>query len=419
METTVKTKLNLFNFLLNPWCVIFAILSGVYTGLKFKAFAANLAPYGEIFLSLLQMCILPILITAVISSLGRMIRAGEATHYIKKLIFIIISGLVIASLTGVIIGLIGKPGKSLNDKSSATLGRMVTQYEMSKDENSLKQSPKLISFFKSMVPSNIFAAFSMGQNLAILFFCVLLGIAMGLVESKSADMALLVTEALYDSFQKLIGWIMYALPFGLFCLFAAQVSQIGAEIFSALTKFIMLIYLSVFFLMIFFNIVIWFKVKGNFFKNFLSLRETLMVAFGTSSSFASIPSALKCLQEKFNVKRSTANLVIPLGINLNPQGSVLHFSISTIFIAQLYCVTLTPENIVIVVIGAIFAGMAATGMPGVGSLTMISLILTPLGLPMEAAIILLIAIDPIIDPVLTVTTIHSNCTLAVLVNEKD
>jgi proton glutamate symport protein len=416
MEKTIKLK-QILEKCLSPWAVLAGMGTGICIGFQFQEFAKMLIPFGELYLSLLQMCILPILITAVVSSLGRMIRAGHVGKYMGKLLLIFGGGLVLAALVGMGGAALFKPGSSLDEKSRITLGKLVSSYEMGKSNAVQTASPSLMEFVKNMVPTNVFAAFSHGQNLAILFFCILLGIALGFVHSPSGDTALSVAEALYDAFQKLISWVMYALPLGLCCLFASFASQMchmGAGVLSALTQFVLLCYGCVFLLILIYHCLIWWKTGGNFFRPFYALRETLVVAFGTSSSLASIPSALRCLEKNLKINRSTGNLVVPLGVNINPQGSVLHFALSTFFIAQIYNVHLGVEGFFIALIGSIFAGMAATGMPGGGALSMLALVLEPLGLPSQAAIVLLLAIDPILDPVLTVLSIHANCTATVM-----
>ena len=144
-----------------------------------------------------------------------------------------------------------------------------------------------------------------------------------------------------------------------------------------------------------------------------------MVAFGTSSSFAAIPSALRCLQNNLKVSKSNTNLVIPLGISINPQGSVMYFALATVLIAQIYNVPLGPQGLVIAFIGSILAGMGTSGVPGAGALSILALILVPLGLPAQTAIILLIAIDPIMDPLLTALNMHANCAATVLAEERE
>lgn len=408
-----------FRILLNPWTVFYGIALGCYTGFLYPVFAAKLKPWGDIFLSLLQMCIIPILITAVVSSLGKLIKTGGVKNYIGKIGGLFAAGLLLAAIFGLSAGVFLKPGTTLSDNARITLGKLISQSEMSSAHEVVSIEPTFFDFFKTIIPSNIFEAFSSGQNLGILFFCILFGLALGFVPSDSSEIALSVAEALYEAFLKLIGWIMYVMPFGLYALFASEISKVGFDVLKALIKFIIIIYGTSISLIFFYHCLIWWKKGGNFLKPFHALRETLVVALGTSSSFASIPSALRCLQDNLDVNRKTTNLVIPLGVNLNPQGSVLHFALSTVFIAQIYNVTLTPEGYLMTLIGAILIGMASTGMPGAGSLSMLSLILSPLGLPSQAAILFLIAIDPIVDPIVTTLNIHSCATVAVLAEKKN
>jgi len=417
MNKSEKTGKQKSNWLLSPWAIFAGIILGCVIGLKFKGLAHNLIPFGEIFLALLQMCVIPILITAVISSLARLITTGVTGRYLSRLVMIFALGLLVASLVGLSAGFLGKPGSGLNESSRVTLGKLISQYEMETISKDDSVSPGLLGFFKSMVPANVFTAFSHGQTLAILFFCILFGIALGFVRTPAGGETLSVIEALYDAFQKLFSWIMYVLPFGLCFLFASQISQVGFTIFKALIKFVGLCYLSAIILMIFYNCLIWWRRKGSFLEPLFALRETLVVAFGTSSSFAAIPSALRCLQNNLKINRGTTNLVIPLGININPQGTVMYFALSTILIAQIYNVSLGSQGFMIALIGSILAGMGATGVPGAGGLSILALILGPLGLPVQTAIILLIAIDPIIDAILTVTNVYANCAATVLAEE--
>lgn len=406
------------SWLLSPWAIFSGIILGCITGARFKGLAHNLTPFGEIFLALLQMCVIPILVTAVISSLARLISNGVRVRFLVRLVTVFVLGLLVASLVGLSAGLLGRPGSGLDESSRVTLGKTISQYEMQAIGDDETAPLGLMGFLKRLVPSNVFTAFSHGQTLGILFFCILFGIALGFVRTPSGQEALSVIEALYDAFQRLFSWIMYVLPFGLFFLFASQISQAGFTIFKALFKFVGLCYLGAFILMLFYTCLIWWRRRGRFLEPLFALRETLVVAFGTSSSFAAIPSALRCLHNNLKIDKGTVNLVIPLGININPQGAVMHFALSTILIAQIYNVSLGAQGIMIALVGSILAGMGATGIPGAGSLSVLTLILGSLGLPAQTAIILLIAIDPIIDAILTVTNVYANCAAAVLAQEQ-
>ncbi len=407
------------DILLSPWMILTGIFFGVVIGVKMPALAAFLAPIGDIYLSLFQMCIIPIIITAVVSSIGHLISSGEAGEYIRKLIVIFVAGFLIVSMVGMFVGIIGGPGKNLNADAQKTLGGIVFKEELKAgDEGTASNKGDMWGFISAMVPKNIFEASSQGKSLAVLFFSIVLGIALGCVKTDSGQTVLAILEALYEAFLKIIGCIMYALPFGLMCLFANQISQVGYEIMFALLKLVVIVYIGSFIMMFIYTVAMWSRTGGSFFYSLKALKETLILALGTSSSFAAIPSAISGLSDKLKFEKSTTNLVIPLGVSVNPHGSILHFSICTVFIAQLYGVSLGPKEMIILIIGSILGGMAASGVPGLGGLTVIALILAPLGLPIKISIILLSAIDPILDPILSTVSIHANCAVTALIAKK-
>lgn len=417
MADGVNTMKRYFNILLSP-CVVFSgIVAGIIIGTTNEELSARVAPVGDIYLSLLQACILPIMITAIISSLGRLLTTGYAFSYIGRLVFVFVAGLTLAGMLGLTSGLISRPGKGVDRSDRITMGKTIFEAEVNYEKEAHRPSD-FLSFVKKIVPANIFRAVTEGQNIAVLFFSILIGIALGLIRSSSSNTTLSVIDSLYDAFLKIIGWIMYGLPFGLMCLIANQISKVGIAIILAMLKLIIIFYACAFLLLIGYSIVIWFRVRGTYIRSLLSLKETLLVALGTSSSFASIPSALRGLSRELKVEKQTADLVIPLGISLNPHGSVVHFAIAAVFISQIYGIPFGLKETSITLFGSIIAGLAASGVPGLGGLSMISLVLDPLGLPSKVAVILLAAIDPIVDPILTAVNVYGNCASTTLIAKK-
>jgi len=395
---------------------------GVFIGVEYRELAVNLSILGEVYLALLQMCIIPIMITAVPSSLGQLLISGEATAYVGKIFVVFLVGLLIASAVGLGVGIIAKPGAKLSKSAQVTLGKKITETNIkgSLSEKKKPSSPAILNFFKEIVASNIVGAISKGKNLPVLVFFILLGIALGLIRSPAGKNVLEIINVFYEAILKIITWIMYGLPFGLCFLLASQISQVGLDIMFALLKLIISTYICAFIMIALYALVTWLKMRrGSFFRSFVALKDTFVVALGTSSSFASIPSALNDLENKLYLDKKVTKLVVPLGINLNPHGAVVHFALSSVFIAQVYGVSLNPSSWIIILIGSVLAGLAATGAPGAGALSMISVVLHPLGLPVSTAIILLAAIDPIVDPILTLTTVHANCSATTLIAEKE
>ena len=401
-------------FLLSPWLVFSGLIFGVLIGIYNKDLALKIVPFGDAYLSLLQMCVLPILITAVVSSFGRLLNSGEAGRYLLRLGVVFIVGLVIAGIIGVSAGIVTRPGSEISQTIKVALGKKIAEEELSirKTEEKPVGSKRM---FLDMIPANIFKAVSEGRSLAVLFFSILLGIALGLVRSNSSSVALTVVDAFNDAFLKIIGWLMYALPIGLLAIGAGQIARFGLELLFPLLKLIVVAYACLLVMLVGYSFIIWSKVGGSYRKSVAGLKETLMVALGTSSSFAAIPSALRGLRDGLGLERNTTNLVVPLGISLNPHGSIAYFGITTIFMAQLYGVEIGFYGLIMVLIGSILGGIAGTGAPGVVGLSLIAYSLNYLGLPTQVAIILLTAIDPIIDPVVTLTNVYGNCASTVLV----
>jgi len=404
------------SLLLHPAIVFLGMASGVYIGLEHRVLAEWLSKLGDIYLSLLQMCVLPLMIAAVISSIGRLLMSGQAKDYLLRLVSVFVVGMMIVSALGVGIGVVGRPGADIDRDTKVVLGRQISASEERFDIVLGEDQRKgMLDLLHEMIPANIFEAVSGGRHLPILFFCVAVGIAVGTLRSRQGEILLSVADASYEALLKVISWIMYGLPFGLCFLFADQMSGVGVEIFMALLKLVLLLYISSLLLIFLYHMVIWLRSGESFGRSFLAFRRMFLVALGTSSSFATIPAAIQGLHRRLNFEKEAADLIIPLGISLNPHGNVLHFAVSGIFMAQLYDQSLGIGSIVTLVIVSALAAVAASGAPGIAALSMLALILEPLGLPAVVGMILLTSIDPIVDPILTVVNVYGNCAAAAAV----
>lgn len=415
-----RPKLSWF---LSPWLILIGVLSGAGIGIFDRELAKELLPFGTLYLKLLQMLVLPMLVTAVISGLGNLFVSGMERSQLTRLVAFLFFGLMIASLIGLLFGVLGHPGSGLPHEAQVTLGKTITQTEHSTimEEHEQAAPPSMFSYVQAMIPENIFNSLGRGDTLAVLFFSLLTGISMGMVNTEASKTALTVVHAFYDVFLSIIGWMMYVLPVGLLCLFAGQIAQVGMDIVWATAKLIQYIYISCIATMIVYSLIIWWKVRHRFsyLESLAGLRQPLVVALGTASSFATIPSALGALKNNLKVDENVSDLVIPLGVTINPPASVLQFAISSIFIAQIYGAQLGFSQLVMVFIGAILAGLASASSPSIVALSMIAMILDPLGLPSSVAVILLVAIDPVLDPIVTALNIHANCALAVVVGTEE
>ena len=431
MNSENKTPKKTFSFLLSPWAIIAGLATGFILGIFFPNLSGKMSPIGTGYLSLLKMCIIPIMVSAIISSVTKLFSSGASPKFLTRIILVFTVALFISSLVGFASGIIGKPGSNLDPEAQKTIGTLIRKTEgiagksISPDldiyvndhgADAPNRSKNLVT---SLIPENIFESLNLGNNIQILFFSIIFGVALSFITSKLRDRVINDLDAVFQTFELIISWLMFLLPIGLCFLTASQVSEIGIDVFTSMTKYIVWIYVACFLLIILNAIALSHYSGHNLLKTFRLLKEPLLVAFFTRYGFAAMPSAIDALKEEFQVSSSNASLIIPIGITVYRFGSVLAFSLSSLFLAQLFSLEINVFTSLIIIGGAVLAGLASAGAPGLVSVTMIGIILEPLGLPLEVAIVLLLAAEPISDPILTFANVHTNCTACTVIEGKN
>jgi proton glutamate symport protein len=162
------------------------------------------------------------------------------------------------------------------------------------------------------------------------------------------------------------------------------------------------------------TLIIWRRSGGTLLSAISRLKEPLIIALGTRNSLATLPSAINAVHEKLGFEKTGTQLILPLATLIGRFGNVLYFALAAMFVAQLYDAPLGVGGLLFAVIGAILAGMATSGSTGILTLAMVTIVLEPMGLPVEAALVLLMAIDPICDPPRTLTIVHTSCAVTTL-----
>ena len=411
------------NWLRSPWAILVSVVLAIYIGTAHKEMATLLAPLGDFYLGLLKMCVLPILLAAITTSIGKLMHSSNAAQYIKRILVVFPVGLIAASGLTVVLAAIAGPGRNLSTKTLESLGVLVNDsgidLEMSLTGPLLEEPSRgMASFLINLVPDNIFYALSQGETLKVLIFSIITGISLGLIRDRITEPCFDILEAIYRTFNQLIEWLTIILPIGLFSLLAYQLSQQGVDVMLSMINFViaaLIIFLVVYVLS---TLVVWQQSKLSFIKVLAALREPTILALATSSSLACLPSSITQLIEALGFSRQTVNLVTPLSITICRFGSVIYFALGSVFVMQLYDTPITFGNITIIIVGSIFAGMATAGVTGILTLTMLGIVLEPLQLPLEAVLVLFVAIDPIMDPFRTLGIVHTGIAATAVVAEK-
>ena len=409
----------------HPVLILVSILIGIFIGLFSKRISSLLAPIGEMYLYFIQMCVIPILIAAIVSSIAKIIRTREGRESFKTIALVFTFGLLAASLVGTIAGVAGKPGV-LGQEKVAELGRIIKDSAYPVDmEISLSEPPVeadedagFLDFFVNMIPSNIFSALSSGRALEIVFFSIIFGIAAGFTPPETSDFIITLSSSLFVAFQVIIKWAMYGLFIGLICLISDQVASVGLPILTAALKFILIFYLSGLFFICVCILLIWKKSGERLSTAVKAISEPVIIALATRSSFATLPASIQALEEKLGFEKTSTNLVLSLGITICRYGNILFFAVAAFFVSQLYGNALSVSDFLIIIVGSVFAGTATAGASGMVTLSMIGIVLSPLGLPVEAVLVIFMAVDPIVDPWRTLLIVLGNITATMFVAEK-
>ena len=412
------------SWLRSPWAIVVSVVLAIYTGTTHKELAVLLAPVGDFYLGLLKMCVLPILLAAITTSIGRLMRSSNAAQYIKRILVVFPLGLIASSGLTVVIAAIAGPGRNLSTKTLESLGVLVNDssvdLEMALTGPILEEPSRgMGAFLISLVPDNIFSALSQGETLKVLIFSIIVGISLGLIRDRVTEPCFDILEAIYRTFNQLINWLTMVLPIGLFSLLAYQLSQQGLDVMLSMINFVvaaLVIFLVVYVLS---TLVVWQQSKTSLLKVLAALREPTILALATSSSLACLPSSIAQLSEALKFNRQTVNLVTPLSITICRFGSVIYFALGSLFVMQLYDKPLSLGSVIIVIAGSIFAGMATAGVTGILTLTMLGIVLEPLQLPLEAVLVLFVAIDPIMDPFRTLSIVHTGIAATAVIADVD
>ncbi|SJM89929.1 dicarboxylate/amino acid:cation symporter [Crenothrix polyspora] len=353
---------------------------------------------GNTFVDLLKMVLIPLVFTSITVGVAHL-RHHSNMHQIWKttLVFFmftasvaIVLGLGVSNWfhlgAGIDIHLFDADMQNFNAKN-LTLEEFTTQ------------------FFHSLF-INPLAAMVHGDILAVVIFGLFLGITF-IVMAEKAQTLLNLTEELLAVIMLIVSWIMKVAPIGIFALLTKLVATQNIALLSTLAKFIVVVIGTTLFHgfvvlpLILFAIT---RISPAFF--FKGARESLITAFATSSSSATLPITLRCAENNLKVDKNIAGFVVSLGATVNMDGTALYEAAAALFIANLTGVDLNLLQQSIVFITAMLAAIGAPGIPSAGMVTMV-MVLQSVGLPAEAIAILL-PIDRLLDAVRTVVNVEGD-----------
>ncbi|MDX1921278.1 MAG: dicarboxylate/amino acid:cation symporter [Candidatus Caenarcaniphilales bacterium] len=362
---------------------------------------------GEVFLRLLKMIVIPLIFCSLINGISHM-KANQLgkVGLITFLTFKI--SMLIAAVIGLFFVNLIKPGVGfdVSSISKVDVGHL-TQHT---HEN----------FFLQIIPSNIFSALSSDHQLIqVIFFALVFGIALikGGKETASLSKAF---EEVFKVMLKITHWIMYLAPFGVFGLIIKTVGSTGLAPFVSVGKYMITVVLALStMLFVVTPLLAWLVGKMNPLKFFAGVQDAMLTALGTSSSAATLPVSLECVQENLKVPQSIASFVVTIGSTMSMNGAALYEAVVTLFLAQAYAplipgIDLSIKGQIFIVAMVLLSTLGTPGIPHGGLITT-TMVLQAVGLPIDA-IGLIVGVDRILDMCRTMTNVTGDCLSAVIVN---
>ncbi len=446
--------------------VIWAFLS---SSMGWNEFTINwIDPFGTIFIRLLKFIAVPLVLFSIISGVAGLSDVSRLGRLGGKTLLAYMITTVMAVTVGLTMVNVFKPGSYMDEEqriknrlsyeiwlqdndmglsqdgqsflsdpqyekylSAAQKGRELTDEERQELEDKMssaeaQKSASPLQFVVDMVPENIIFSISNNQlMLQVIFFAIFFGICIVLIPKDKSEPVVGFIQGLNSIFLKMVELVMKAAPFFVFALLAGIVAKMAdtpgevIELFLGLGSYALtLIGGLLFVVFVLYPLILKIFVPKLTYKElFKNLSPAQFLAFSTSSSAATLPVTMECVEDNMGVPKTISSFVLPIGATINMDGTSLHQAVAVIFMAQLHMVDLTIGQQLIIVLTASLASIGAAAVPSAGLIMMI-IVLQSVGLN-PAWVAIIFPIDRPLDMLRTVVNVTGDATVSTLIAKSE
>jgi dicarboxylate/amino acid:cation (Na+ or H+) symporter, DAACS family len=377
-------------------------------------------PVGQLFLRLLLMIVVPLVFSSLvvgIAGIGDIRKLGRVG--LKSFAYcLVISGISVA--IGITLANTIRPGNRIDPNTSAALQARYQADATSRVEAAKQAgtaSKPLMQVVETIVPKNPFFAVSGKEDpnmLHLMFFALIIGIAITLLPMSVTGPVLSVLDGLYQITAKIIEIIMKFAPYAVACLLFNNTARFGLDLLGALAWFVITVLLGLSLHMFgVYSLSVYFLSRISPLEFFRRIKTVILTAFSTSSSNATLPTALRVSERNLGVPPQINSFVLTVGATANQNGTALYEGVTVLFLAQLAGVDLTLGQQLMVVYLAILGGVGTAGVPS-GSIPFIIGVLVTIGVN-PALIAIILGVDRILDMCRTTLNVTGDLTAATYV----
>ena len=397
--------------------VLWKILWGLVLGAVFGLIAGYLGwadfvqtyikPFGDLFVRLLKMLVMPIVLASLVVGAASISPARLGRVGVKIVVYYLLTS-AFAVFFGLLMGNLFKVGHGVNLGTGT--GKAIQA-----------QPPSLVQTLLNIVPTNPFASLSNGAVLQVIFFAIILGIALTYLMNskderiKNAGTTLLrAFDGLAEAMYLIVGGVMQYAPIGVFALIAYVMAKQGVKVIGPLATVVVAVYvgLALQILLVYFVLL---KIFGiDPIKFIKKAKDAMLTAFVTRSSSGTLPVTMR-VAEEMGISRGIFSFTLPLGATINMDGTALYQGVTVLFVANAIGHPLTPAQQLVVVLTAVLASIGTAGVPGAGAI-MLAMVLQSVGLdltegsPVALAYAMILGIDAILDMGRTMVNVTGDLT---------
>lgn len=397
--------------------VLWKILWGLVLGAVFGLIAGYLGwadfvqtyikPFGDLFVRLLKMLVMPIVLASLVVGAASISPARLGRVGVKIVVYYLLTS-AFAVLFGLLMGNLFKVGHGVNLGTGT--GKAIEAHP-----------PSLVQTLLNIVPTNPFASLSNGAVLQVIFFAIILGIALTYLMNskderiKNAGTTLLrAFDGLAEAMYLIVGGVMQYAPIGVFALIAYVMAKQGVKVIGPLATVVVAVYvgLALQILLVYFVLL---KIFGiDPIKFIKKAKDAMLTAFVTRSSSGTLPVTMR-VAEEMGISRGIFSFTLPLGATINMDGTALYQGVTVLFVANAIGHPLTPAQQLVVVLTAVLASIGTAGVPGAGAI-MLAMVLQSVGLdltegsPVALAYAMILGIDAILDMGRTMVNVTGDLT---------
>ncbi|WP_444943155.1 dicarboxylate/amino acid:cation symporter [Microbulbifer sp. ZKSA006] len=365
---------------------------------------------GSIFLNMIQMVVIPLIMSSIILGLSGSGNVGQLKRVGLRIAPYFVGTTTVAVIIGIVLAQLIQPGDYIDE----SLLRAATELQAASAPQVIESKP-LPERIAELIPANLNESIAMRNMLQLVVYAIFIGVAVMLLPQKQRETAVYAFAIIQEVALKVVGWAMLFAPLAVFGLLADIAIRVGLTAILGMSVYVGTVILGLLILLSFYLLIVSLVTPVGPVSFLQRISGVQLLAFSTSSSAAVMPLSMRVAESSLGVKPSIAKFIVPLGATVNMDGTALYQVIAAVFLTQVYGIDLTTVQLVGLTVTTVGASIGSPSTPGVG-IVILATILAGIGVPPEG-IALILGVDRILDMCRTAVNVTGDLT-ACLVMDK-